>query len=177
MAAQTVSPKLTELPFFPYLDAEGSLPTALQRQIGIYAIFDRDQTLQYVGYSRDVYQSLRQHLVRQPEACWWYKLQTIERPSRSALEGLKQAWMAASGLALSAEQAATWVDAIDAKQTMTAAEVAEHAALSEVEQVKYLKKIARRLEAEILARLNQRGVNMDLRFNPKLKETGLLDLK
>ncbi|MEL7316288.1 MAG: GIY-YIG nuclease family protein [Cyanobacteria bacterium J06559_3] len=177
MTAQIASPTLAELPFFPYLDAEGGLSDSLQRQIGIYAIFDQDQTLQYVGYSRDVYQSLRQHLVRQPEACWWYKLQTIERPSRSVLEGLKQAWMTASGLALSAEEEAAWVDAIDAKQTMTAAEIAEHAALSEVDQTKYLKKVARRLEAEIFTALKARGVNMELRFNPKLKETGLLDLK
>ena len=177
MTAQTASPTLAELPFLPYLNAEGCLPIALQRQIGIYAIFDRNQLLQYVGYSRDVYQSLRQHLVRQPEACWWYKLQTIERPSRSLLEGLRQAWLTESGLSLSAEDLATWVDAIDAKQTMTAAEIAEHAALSEVEQIKYLKKIARRLEAKILTALESRGVNMELRFNPKLKETGLLDLK
>ena len=177
MTAQTAAPTLAELPFCPYLDADGSIPPSLQHQIGIYAIFDRTQILQYTGYSRDVYQSLKQHLVRQPETCWWYKLQTIERPSRSALESLKQAWMTESGFSLSAEAEAVWVDAIDAKQTMTAVENAEQAALSEIEQVKYLKKVARRLEAEILATLEARGVNMELRFNPKLKESGLLDLK
>ena len=60
---------------------------------------------------------------------------------------------------------------------MTADEQAEYARLEEVNQIKYLKKIARRVEAEILATLKARGVQMDLRFNPKLKESGLLDLK
>ncbi|MEO0985049.1 MAG: GIY-YIG nuclease family protein [Cyanobacteria bacterium J06639_14] len=177
MTAQAATPALAELPLSSYLDTDGGLPSSLQRQIGIYAIFDQAQTLRYVGYSRDVYQSLKQHLVRQPEACWWYKLQTIERPSRSALENLKQAWLEECEFSLEPEEEAAWVDAIDAKHTMSAAEKAEHSALSEVEQTKYLKKIARRLEAEILATLATRGVNMELRFNPKLKESGLLDLK
>lgn len=178
MTAQTATPTLAELPFVAYLTPEGILPTSLQRQIGIYAIFDAAQELQYVGYSRDVYQSLKQHLVRQSDACRWYKLQTIERPSRTALETLKAAWIAeVSGFVLSPEIAAQWNDAIDAKPTMTPAEQAEYAALTEGQQPKYLKKIARRLEDQILDQLAERGVKMDLRFHPKLKEEGLLDLK
>lgn len=178
MTSQAASPTLAELPFAPYLSADGCLPTELQRQIGIYAIFDRDQSLQYVGYSRDVYQSLKQHLVRQPESCWWYKVQTVDRPSRTLLENLRQAWINESKeFSLTPQEEAAWANAIDAKQTMTAAEHAEYAALGEVEQIKYLKNIARRLEAQILETLQARGVTMDLRFNPKLKEEGLLDLK
>jgi hypothetical protein len=40
-----------------------------------------------------------------------------------------------------------------------------------------LKKVARALETEIQTNLKNRGITMDLRFNPKLKEEGLLDLK
>jgi hypothetical protein len=47
----------------------------------------------------------------------------------------------------------------------------------ELGQVKLLKTIARRVETEILEQLKQRGVNVEIRFNPKLKEKGLLDLK
>ena len=178
MPPQAALSPLADLPFCPYLNHEGGLPTDLQRQIGIYAIFDRDQSLRYVGYSRDVYQSLKQHLVRQPEACWWYKLQAIDRPSRSTLEAWRQAWITESGdFSLSPEEEAAWADAIDAKQTMTAAEQSEYVALGEIEQIKYLKKVARRLEAQIVKTLETRGVKMDLRFNPKLKEEGLLDLK
>ena len=177
MTAKIDAPMLADLPLRPYLDTDGCLPVSLQRQIGIYAIFDHDQTLRYIGYSRDVYQSLKQHLVRQPGACWWYKLLTIERPSRSTLASLKQVWMTEQAFTISAEEEAAWGDAIDAKQTMTAAEKTEYAGLSELEQPKYLKKIARRLEAKILEALQTRGVKMELRFNPKLKETGLLDLK
>lgn len=178
MALKTATPSLADLPFEPYLAPDGTLPTALQRQIGIYAIFDSDQQLQYIGYSRDVYQSLKQHLVRKPNCCQWYKLQVIERPSRSILETLKQAWTEEhSSFTPSAAVEAEWTAAIDAKAQMTAAEQAEYAALSEAEQPKYLKKLSRRLEAEILTALEARGVTLELRFNPKLKEAGLLDLK
>ncbi len=47
----------------------------------------------------------------------------------------------------------------------------------EVKQMNILKNIARRVEAEILAALELRGLKTQIRFNPKLKETGLLDVK
>ncbi|MER3477484.1 MAG: endonuclease, partial [Leptolyngbya sp. ERB_1_2] len=44
-------------------------------------------------------------------------------------------------------------------------------------QMKALKNIARRVESEIMAQLKARNVQTEMRFNPKLKEEGLLDLK
>ncbi|PSO93872.1 MAG: Nuclease subunit of the excinuclease complex, partial [Cyanobacteria bacterium QS_9_48_30] len=69
----------------------------MQGKIGVYAIFDCDQNLQLVAYSRDVYFSLKQHLIRQPQKCYWIKLQTIERPKRSVLEEIREAWIAENG--------------------------------------------------------------------------------
>ncbi len=171
-------PALATLPLIPYLDATGQIPTDCQGKVGIYGIFDATQTLQFVGYSRDVYMSLKQHLVRQPAACHGYKVETIDRPSRTLLEAVRTAWIEENGgQPPGNDDEAAWTAAIDAKVTMTAAEQAEYEALEEVAQIKYLKKIARRVEAEILETLKARGVQMDLRFNPKLKESGLLDLK
>ncbi len=42
---------------------------------------------------------------------------------------------------------------------------------------KLLKNIARRVEAKILEVLKARGLQENIRFNPKLKNSGLLDLK
>lgn len=177
MAPSVSTPALSDLPFVPYLTPEGEIPTDHQGKVGIYAIFDQGQTLQYVGYSRDVYQSLKQHLVRQPQACHWYKVQTIDRPSRSLLETIRTAWIDAEGLPQGNQQEAAWTAAIDAKASLTPAEQGELATLEPGELPRYLKNLARRREAEILATLAQRGVTMAIRFNPKLKEQGLLDLK
>ncbi|RMF23487.1 MAG: GIY-YIG nuclease family protein, partial [Cyanobacteria bacterium J083] len=44
-------------------------------------------------------------------------------------------------------------------------------------QRKLLKNLARELEEKIKSKLVDRGVNFPLRFNPKIKDQGLLDLK
>lgn len=172
---------LASLESLPYIDENGQLPEALQGKVGVYAIFDANQTLQYVGYSRDVYLSLRQHLVRQPQACYWLKVKTIDRPSRTVLEEIRDAWIGEQGSMPPGNgvEGAAWTQPIQVKTQMTAAEQAQYAdpMLDEMGRIKVLKTIARRVEADILSQLQARGVKVDLRFNPKLKEEGLLDLK
>lgn len=60
---------------------------------------------------------------------------------------------------------------------MTPDEQTSFASGDEMTQSKLLKNVARRVEAQILADLESRGVQVQVRFNPKLKEKGLLDLK
>ena len=47
----------------------------------------------------------------------------------------------------------------------------------ELGKIKLLKTVSRRVQADIEETLKQRGNRMKIRFNPKLKEQGLLDLK
>ena len=172
-------PSLGSLEFLPYIDDAGILPEQLQNQIGIYAIFDRDQSLQFVGYSRDIYLSLKQHLVRQPEHCYWVKATTIDKPNRTFLEGVQSAWVVENGSTPTgnAEAKSVWLDPISTNHAMTAAERDSFDDLDGLAQIKLLKQVARRVEETILTKLQQRGVKTEIRFNPKLKEQGLLDLK
>jgi hypothetical protein len=170
---------LSNLEYLPYLDDQGMIDQNLQGKIGVYAIFNQEKILQYVGYSRDIYLSLKQHLVRQPQQCYWLKNQTITRPSRSILEEIKQAWLQENGAIPSGNAAdeASWNQAIDAKKDITSDEQKQYENSDELGQIKLLKNIARRVESEIKEELEKRGVKMEIRFNPKLKEQGLLDLK
>lgn len=179
MNTQTEIPALSSLEFLSYLDNNGLIAEGLQNKIGVYAIFDRDKILQFVGYSRDIYLSLRQHLVRQSEACYWLKLQTIDRPNRTILEEMRKAWIAENGSVPVGNGAdeAKWNQPIDIRSNMTVQEQQEYNDNDELGQMKLLKKIARRVETEIQAQLKNRGVEEEIRFNPKLKEQGLLDLK
>ena len=178
MNTPTEIPSLNSLEYIPYLDESGCLAEELQKKIGVYAIFDSDKVLQFVGYSRDIYLSLKQHLVRQPQGCCWLKVQTITRPSRAILEGIRQAWIEENGAIPPGNGAdqAKWNQPIDAKQAMTEAEKQEYQKSEELAQIKLLKKVARRVEAEIKEQLKARGVQVEIRFNPKIKEKGLLDL-
>ncbi|WP_353929190.1 GIY-YIG nuclease family protein [Okeanomitos corallinicola TIOX110] len=174
-------PALASLEYVAYIDDNGELPEQLQGKIGVYAIFDQDKILQFVGYSRDVYLSCKQHLVRFPEKCYWLKVQTIERPNRSILEQIEREWIAENAnLPLgNGEDKEKWINPINAKELMTPEEQSnyQNPLIDELAKIKLLKNVARRVEGEILAVLESRGVRSQIRFNPKLKEAGLLDLK
>ncbi|BAY44768.1 hypothetical protein SAMD00079811_23700 [Scytonema sp. HK-05] len=181
MTTETNIPALASLEYIPFIDDNGQLPEQLQGKIGVYAIFDQEKVLQFVGYSRDVYLSLKQHLVRQPQYCYWVKAQTIERPSRTVLENIEHAWIAENGSVPpgNADSKDKWTQPIDVKVVMTAEEQANYhnPVNDEMAQTKIIKNVARRVEAEIIAVLEVRGLQTQIRFNPKLKENGLLDLK
>ena len=174
MASITDLPSLDSLEFLHYVNNVGELPGTLQNQIGIYAIFDRSQELQFVGYSRDIYLSLKQHLVRQPEQCHWVKATTIDRPNRTFLESVQSSWITENGSTPigNGEENSRWLDPISTHHAMTAAESDSFADLDGVAQIKLLKQVSRRVEDTILAKLQQRGVKTEIRFNPKLKEIG-----
>lgn len=172
---------LADLDFLPYINTDGKLPEEVVGKIGVYAIFDQEKTLQFVGYSRDVYLSLKQHLVRRPDQCYWLKCETIDRPSKALLEATRDAWIAENGkipVGNDTEQI-QWQEPIDAKIAMTDQERATYQSqlIDEIDKDKLLKNVARRVEAEILSVLEARGVQEEIRFNPKQKTLGLLDLK
>lgn len=179
MSLDTDIPSLGSLDFLAYINDAGELPEILQNKIGIYAIFDKSQVLQFVGYSRDIYLSLKQHLVRQPDCCYWVKATTIDRPNRTFLDSVQSSWIAENGSTPTGNGAdsALWLDPISTHHAMTAAENDSFADLDGLAQIKMRKQVSRRVEETILAKLQQRGVQTEIRFNPKLKEQGLLDLK
>ena len=173
-------PNLQDLTPIAYINGSGQLPEDFQGKVGVYAIFDETDLLQYIGYSRDVFLSLKQHLIRQPEKCVSVKVQTIDRPSRTALDEICQAWIeAASEPDLATiHKESVWTQSIDVKTQLTDEEQAKVAnAIDDLEKSMILKKACRRVEAVILDVLKARGLEAEIRFNPKLKESGLLDLK
>ncbi|HEY9698233.1 MAG TPA: GIY-YIG nuclease family protein [Trichocoleus sp.] len=170
---------LSTLESIAYINENGEIPDQFAGKVGVYAIFDESETLQYIGYSRDVFLSLKQHLVRQPQRCYSFKVQTIDRPSRTILEEIRNAWIAENGTTPIGNGAdePLWSQAIDAKAQMTPEEKAAYLASDDLGRTKLLKQVARRVEAEVFAVLESRQIKMALRFDPKLKEEGLLSLK
>ena len=169
---------LANLTYLPYVNDLGYLPPDLEGKIGVYAIFDVSQVLQFIGYSRDIFLSIKQHLVRCPQECYWLKVEIITKPSRTILDAIKTAWIEENGaIPLGNLEEAKWQDPIDTKPAMTEAEQEQYQKSDGIGQLKLVKNVARRVEAEIFAQLELRGVKEEIRFNPKLKENGLLDLK
>ncbi|MEM6255329.1 MAG: GIY-YIG nuclease family protein [Cyanobacteria bacterium P01_D01_bin.156] len=171
-------PTLASLDLQPYL-MDGELPTEFNGKVGIYAIFDQTQQLQYVGYSRDISVGLLQHLVRCPHQCHWFKVHTVERPSRTVLEGIRTTWLSEYDAVPpgNSDQQLAWEKPIDAKAFMTEDERDAIANADPASTPKLLKQLARRVEADVKASVADRGAQMAIKFNPKLKEQGLLSLK
>lgn len=170
---------LKDLELLSYIDENGSINDKLDSVIGIYAIFNQDKILQYVGYSRNLFISLKQHLIRQSNQCYWFKFYQIDRANRTVLEQIRRNWLEENGELPkgNAEEESLWTQPIDAKLTMTEDDKLAYKNSDELGKIKLLKKVARRLEEEIKTTLENRQVTMEIRFNPKLKEEGLLDLK
>jgi hypothetical protein len=181
MTTEIDNSSLKTIESVPYIDGKGQVTDKFEGKIGVYAIFDEDKVLQFVGYSRDVFLSLKQHLVRQPQLSYWVKVQTIERPSRTILESIENAWIAENGSvpAGNGDDKHKWTQPINVKELMTPEEQANYdkPMNDEMAQIKIIKNVARRVEGEILKVLEARGLQVQMRFNPKLKEEGLLDLK
>ena len=166
MTSQLNIPTLASLDYVSYINDRGQLPEELRGKVGAYAIFDQSKTLRFVGFSRDIFLGLKQHLVR---------------PSRTLLENIRDAWIAENGstpLGNGIDEA-KWNQPIQVKGMMTPEEEANYTktTIEEITQIKILKNVARRVESEILVQLKSRGIQEEIRFNPKLKEEGLLDLK
>jgi hypothetical protein len=175
---------LAELPSIPYINSEGlvsSVEAGPGVKASVYAVFDAAGALAYVGVSRSVQQSLRLHLGRCPEQTHSVKVQHIMTPSRTLLEVIRDEWIAEAGGAPpgcdgGAEQA-KWESPMDVKPLMTEQDKADlMAAREKGREDGAIKKIARRFEAEKVAVLEARGVKENMRFDPKLKGSGLLDI-
>ncbi|MFN6228797.1 MAG: GIY-YIG nuclease family protein, partial [Dolichospermum sp.] len=168
MTTEISLPTLASLNYYPYIDDHGELIADFQGKIGVYAIFNQDKNLQFIGYSRDIYLSLKQHLVRQPQNCYWVKVQTIERPNRTVLENIESAWISENGdtSITKAIFKQKWTNPIDVKESMTPEEQENYhnIGIDELQKSKVLKTVARRVEEEILAILEARGLKTQIRF-------------
>ncbi|CEM28487.1 unnamed protein product [Vitrella brassicaformis CCMP3155] len=176
-------PSLSSLPLMPYLTPDGKVTSADVTpgvKASVYAIYDEGKTLQHVGVTRSIRQSLLLHLARMPQLTHYVKVHHILRPNRSLLELIKQSWLDESGNIPPGNRPPDqelWEHPLDIKPLMTDEDRERYA---EKEQKGkgfnvYLE-VARRYEAEKKEVLEARHVTEEVRFDPKLKRQGLSDL-
>lgn len=157
-------------------------------KVGVFAIFDDDDELAYVGISRDVATSLRKCLARRPRECTSFCAEYVARPSRVALEELRTSWISEwetqTGRAIrgcdGGDEQKQWESAIDVLGKFVQLTAAEKEAIENAhgaDRAKELKKTTRRFQAEIEEILQNRGMTEKLKFASKLKNDGLLDVE
>jgi len=144
---------------------------------GVYSILDDDNQVRTVGISRDVYTTLARSLVRQPSRAYHYRLKRFSRPSRKLLEDTRAAWAADS-----VDPDADWspIDITAAEfypnLSESAREKIENAEIPAMKS-KALKAACREIQKIIEAQVLARGLKDKLKFAPKLKDKGILDVE
>eukprot|EP00188_Purpureofilum_apyrenoidigerum_P000732 Plantae.Rhodophyta-Purpureofilum_apyrenoidigerum.ctg13475.p1 GENE.Plantae.Rhodophyta-Purpureofilum_apyrenoidigerum.ctg13475~~Plantae.Rhodophyta-Purpureofilum_apyrenoidigerum.ctg13475.p1 ORF type:complete len:239 (+),score=49.39 Plantae.Rhodophyta-Purpureofilum_apyrenoidigerum.ctg13475:132-848(+) len=182
-ASQSEPTPLAELEFVEYISDEGLIPYDDSKgKIGVYAIYNSEKQPVFLGKSRDVKNSLRMHLVKMPEECYYYKVMNVAKPSRTAFDEMINAWCRELGGPPvgndNGDRQSQWENPIDVRHIEHTEEEKEALANMDVTtEFKTLKKICRRVQADIEAQLKQRNVKEPMRFDPKLKDKGLLDLQ
>lgn len=188
MAADAPPPPLSSLPIYPFIDPDtGMIPYPdPSAKTGVYAIYGLEDKVLYLGKSRDVHNTLRMHLGRRPSHCFAYRSLPLSRPSRTALDTILAAWAAEVGSTPpgndGGDEQARWEKPVDVRWpgsgvalTADEQEALDNCVL-EADASKVLKKVCRRVEREVEAVLKARGSKEPMKWAPKLKEKGLLDV-
>uniref|UniRef100_A0A2N9I266 Glutaredoxin domain-containing protein n=1 Tax=Fagus sylvatica TaxID=28930 RepID=A0A2N9I266_FAGSY len=81
----------TDLVAVPSLPDEvtGKLPS----DAGVYAVYDNNEELQFIGISRDIAASVNVHRKSVPELCSSVKVGVVDEPDRTALTQAWKSWM------------------------------------------------------------------------------------
>eukprot|EP01024_Parvocaulis_polyphysoides_P067220 TRINITY_DN7986_c0_g3_i2.p1 TRINITY_DN7986_c0_g3~~TRINITY_DN7986_c0_g3_i2.p1 ORF type:complete len:405 (-),score=70.97 TRINITY_DN7986_c0_g3_i2:1112-2263(-) len=88
------SQKLSDLPLASILNQTGYIMPEIQEdtQAAIFAIFDKDKKLQFVGFSKDVGESLRKVFTRRPDKAYFYKLFEFKELNQEEMGKVRDGW-------------------------------------------------------------------------------------
>jgi len=158
---------LLSLEYIPYIDASGQLSSSFNLKLVCTPFWSESAAIC----------GLFPRCWSQPQAAPRANLKSATgsnanyRPPSRTIREHRDAWTAENGsIPVGNGSEAKWTQPIDAKVAMTADEQTNYKSSDELTQSKLLKIVARRVEAQILVELESRGVQVQIRFNPKLKK-------
>eukprot|EP00271_Cylindrocystis_brebissonii_P016482 TRINITY_DN4012_c0_g1_i2.p1 TRINITY_DN4012_c0_g1~~TRINITY_DN4012_c0_g1_i2.p1 ORF type:complete len:471 (+),score=118.13 TRINITY_DN4012_c0_g1_i2:152-1414(+) len=159
-------PVLVELPLITFISNQGRInpPVEPNTQATVFAIFDQNKKLQYVGFSKDVRNSLRTLMARRPELCYFYKLANLEALDQERMLNIRSQWFSEVGLPPPGNadqvQRDQWEKAVDA------------GSISERGREAAAKSKAKTLQQM----MRDRGLKEEMVYDPVLLEQGKCDV-
>ncbi|XP_041023797.1 bifunctional monothiol glutaredoxin-S16, chloroplastic [Juglans microcarpa x Juglans regia] len=85
--------KLSETEIVPVPPASEELSGNFPSDAGVYAIYDKNEELQFIGISRNIAASVTVHQKSVPELCCSVKVGVVDDPDRTALTQAWKSWM------------------------------------------------------------------------------------
>eukprot|EP00879_Flechtneria_rotunda_P004235 GHRR01004483.1.p1 GENE.GHRR01004483.1~~GHRR01004483.1.p1 ORF type:complete len:434 (+),score=139.37 GHRR01004483.1:216-1517(+) len=160
--AQAKAPKLSEIPMQAVINPQGYVAPEIVpgTSAAVFSVFDEQQKLQYIGFSKNLSCSLRTVLGRRPDKTWYYKAAQLPELDQDLMLAIRQAWFDECGAPppgnkLALERKA-WQSAVDAGAISARAKPAAAA-----EKAK-----------ELQAQLRARGCVEDFTPDPDLLQEG-----
>ncbi|KAJ7522013.1 hypothetical protein O6H91_19G078700 [Diphasiastrum complanatum] len=97
--ASETTPSLKDLPVFPYIDSDGRIrpPVEPGTEATVFAVYDNNMKVQYIGFSKDARNSLRTLMGRRPELCHFYKLYNLPALDQKQLLAIRKQWISELG--------------------------------------------------------------------------------
>jgi hypothetical protein len=87
---------LAELPFASIINTQGLIQPEVPdgAEASVLAIYDENQKLQYVGFSKDLRNTLRTLLSRRTDKAFYFKAEHLQSVDQGAMVALRDAWFA-----------------------------------------------------------------------------------
>eukprot|EP00243_Klebsormidium_subtile_P004783 TRINITY_DN18939_c0_g1_i1.p1 TRINITY_DN18939_c0_g1~~TRINITY_DN18939_c0_g1_i1.p1 ORF type:complete len:432 (+),score=103.11 TRINITY_DN18939_c0_g1_i1:146-1441(+) len=159
-------PSLNELPLTSFIDQSGYInpPVEKNTEASVFAVLDEAKKVQYIGFSKDVRNSLRTLLGRRPDKCHYYKLHNLSVLDQQRMIEIRNSWSSELGLPPPGNadpyQKNMWEKPVDAgsisERGMAAAGASKAKAL--------------------LGEMQARGLKEEMIYDPALLERGRCDI-
>ncbi|CAM6088785.1 unnamed protein product [Calypogeia fissa] len=93
-------PVLNDLPLLQYINQNGRIqpPVESDTKASVFAIFDKNKKIHYIGFSKDVRNSLRTLMGRRPEMCYYFKIFNLNSLDQKTMLKCRQQWVSELGL-------------------------------------------------------------------------------
>lgn len=83
---------LESLEMEPVLDNSGSIPEMVPESPAVFAIFDKDKDIQYIGFSSTLRKSIEKLFYRRPEKAYYFKYVLLDSVDQDAMVGIRNVW-------------------------------------------------------------------------------------
>ncbi|CAI7810492.1 unnamed protein product [Closterium sp. NIES-54] len=159
-------PSMNELPLLSYINQQGRIvpPVDPGTTASVFAVLDKNKKVQYIGFSKDVRNSLRTLMGRRPEFCYYYKLYNLSTMDQQQMIDIRAQWFSEMGIPPLGNtdpiQRGYWERPADAGSISERGKVA--AAQSKAKT--------------LLQMMADRGLKEEMEYDPKLIEEGKCDV-
>ncbi|KAL3161552.1 hypothetical protein ABBQ32_010419 [Trebouxia sp. C0010 RCD-2024] len=164
-ATATTSQSLASIELNTIINTQGLIQPLIPSgsEAAVFAVYNDRKQLQYVGFSKDLYNSLRTLLGRRPDKAFFYKATHLPTLDQKQMVDIRTAWFEECGgpppgnkLAL---ERTAWQSPVDA------------GAISERGKLQAAEEQLKALQAQIV----QRGCKEDFQPDPELMKNGKVD--